>query len=199
MGRFVIAMWCALFLSITLRAQQTSQTNASCKPTDAYTVDVTLRPQETDMWCWAASGEMIMKTLRPRAKVTQCDEANQEFGRADCCKNPTPGVCVEGGWPEFEKYKFDSTPKNGPLAFPEVQQELFCNKRPFAFSWHWIGGGGHMMVATGYKIVNGTQYVIKNDPWPPNEGQDSVAMTYDFYVQGSDHTHWRDYFEVVPK
>jgi papain like cysteine protease AvrRpt2 len=198
-----MVVWCFLLLlvPVSASAQQTSTnaTDSSCSPPSSYTVGVTLRPQETDMWCWAASGQMVMKTLRPRTNVTQCDEANKRFGLSECCNRPTPVKCVEGGWPEFSKYYFDSDIKKGPLDFSEVQQEIFCNKRPFAFSWHWVGGGGHMMVATGYQIVAGTKYIIKDDPWPPNQGQDSVAITYDFYVQGSDHTHWDDYYKVVPK
>lgn len=192
---------CILVLSINASAQESKRNvrTASCNPPDSSTVDVTLRAQETEKWCWAASGEMVMKTLRPRTKVTQCDEANRRFGLSECCDRPTPIKCVEGGWPEFSKYNFNYEVKQGPLDFNEVQHEIFCDKRPFAFAWHWVGGGGHMMVVTGYEIVNGTRYVIKDDPWPPNQGQDSVAITYDFFVKGSDHTHWNDYYKVVPK
>jgi hypothetical protein len=191
---------CFLLFSTNASAQQpTTNRTTACSPPDSYTVGVTLHPQETDMWCWAASGEMVMEALRPNPRVIQCDEANKRFGLSACCNHPTPGECVEGGWPEFSKYNFDYKIKKGALEFSEVQSEIFCNNRPFAFSWHWVGGGGHMMVVTGYKIVNGTKYIIKDDPWPPNQGQDSVAITYDFYVRGSDHTHWDDYYKVVPK
>jgi hypothetical protein len=199
MFRVPLAIWFVLFFSSWLGAQETPSKALNCTIPNSYTLTVTLRPQETEMWCWAASGEMIMKTLRPRTKVTQCGEANREFGRTDCCKKPTPEGCIDGGWPEFSKYKFDSKPKDGPLDFADAQRELFCKQRPFAFSWHWNGGGGHMMVAIGYRIVNGTQYIIKDDPLPPNQGQDSVAITYQYFVKGSDHTHWRDYFDVVPQ
>ena len=201
MHKLELAICWLLVLSANASAQQskTNGGNASCSPPDSYAIDVTLRPQETEMWCWAASGEMVMKTVEPRVKVTQCDEANKRFDLSECCDRPTPGKCVEGGWPEFSKYNFNYVVKQGPLDFSEVQHEIFCNKRPFAFSWHWVGGGGHMMVVTGYKIVNGTKYVIKDDPWPPNQGQDSVAITYDFFVKGSDHTHWDDYYKVGPK
>jgi hypothetical protein len=201
MQRYFLLMCCFLICSSKAHAQHatTKDTSKSCSPPDSYSVNVILSPQQTDMWCWAASGEMVMKALRPRTTVTQCDEANKRFGFSECCDRPTPAKCIEGGWPEFKKYNFDNDVKQGALTFSEVQQEIFCNKRPFAFSWRWVGGGGHMMVVTGYKTVNGTVYIIKDDPWPPNQGQDSVAITYDFYVQGSDHTHWDDYYKVVPQ
>jgi hypothetical protein len=47
-------------------------------------IDVPLDPQRTEEWCWAASGEMIF-TYFGRPDIAQCEEANVEFGRADCC------------------------------------------------------------------------------------------------------------------
>src|SRR5262245_40017709 len=75
-----------------------------CTPPIVGSQAVTLRPQETGMWCWAASGEMVMDFLG--TNVSQCDEANKRFGRTDCCHNPVPNACINGGWPEFDKYGF---------------------------------------------------------------------------------------------
>src|SRR5215208_2563397 len=50
-----------------------------CRPEVMATQAVTLRPQETSMWCWAASGEMAMDFLG--TDVSQCDQANKRFGR----------------------------------------------------------------------------------------------------------------------
>ena len=70
------------------------------------TLNVQLLPQLTNMWCWAASAEMVMKY--EGHDVPQCKQANHEFGRTDCCNNPTPGACVQGGWPEFAVWGFSS-------------------------------------------------------------------------------------------
>jgi hypothetical protein len=166
-----------------------------CKPPDSRLLTVTLRPQETSMWCWAASGEMVMEFLG--ATVEQCDEANRRFGRTDCCNTPTPTACVNGGWPEFNKYgfTFDVT-SDAALSWTDVKRQIHCKKKPFAFSWHWTGGGGHMMVATGYRTIDGVRFVCVNNPWPPNVG-DQYCHTYDDYVSGSDHTHWNDYYNVT--
>jgi len=91
-----------------------------------------------------------------------------------------------------------STTSGVPLSWSQVQDQLGNKKKPFAFSWHWNGGGGHMMAAIGYKTLNGTNYVEVNNPWPPNQG-DVYFHTYDDYVSGSDHTHWNDYYNVVKK
>jgi hypothetical protein len=47
-------------------------------------LDEPLDPQLTEEWCWAASGEMIF-TYLGRPDIAQCEEANVEFGRSDCC------------------------------------------------------------------------------------------------------------------
>jgi hypothetical protein len=151
------------------------------------------------MWCWAASGQMTMNFIHPGSNVVQCDEANKRFGRNDCCNNPVPGGCVQGGWPEYEKYNFASqTTSDAPLSWDKVKDQIYCARKPFAFSWHWPGGGGHMMVAVGYITLNGTNYVVVNDPLPVGAGSQWVN-TYDYYVGGPNmgHTHWNDYYDIT--
>lgn len=170
-----------------------------CNPGNIGSVPVTLNAQQTGMWCWAASGQMTMNFLHSAANVQQCDEANKRFGRNDCCNSPTPNACVVGGWPEYPKYNFkaDNT-SNAPLTWDQVKGQIYCAKKPFAFSWHWNSGGGHMMVATGYVTIDGTNYVSVNNPWPPNVGVQEVD-TYEEYVGGTgyDHTHWDDYYNIT--
>lgn len=158
---------------------------------------VTLRAQETSMWCWAASGEMCMDFLG--TDVQQCDEANKRFGRTDCCNSPVPNACVNGGWPEFDKYNFTfARTSNTALTWSQIQTQIYCKKKPIAFSWHWTGGGGHMMVVYGYAEIGGVQYLAINDPWAPNVG-DTRYITYSEYVSGSNHTHWDDFYDITKK
>jgi hypothetical protein len=176
---------------------------ASCDPPVTTELQVTLRPQKTDMWCWAASGQMVMEYLgKP---VEQCIQANNRLHRSDCCKSPTPDECVLGGWPEFDKYGFQFKRTNGTaLPWDQLRRELAaktgggpCSFTPFAFSWRWIGNGGHMMVATGYTTTpDGKNYVHINDPWEPNIGTTRTIL-YDVYDQlPGDHTHWDDFYDV---
>jgi Papain-like cysteine protease AvrRpt2 len=168
-----------------------------CQPTDTESLAVPLHAQETSMWCWASSGQMVMNYLG--GSVVQCDEADKEFGKTDCCNSPTPGGCVQGGWPQPDKYGFTAdTTADTALTWDQVRDQIFCKKKPFAFSWHWPGGGGHMMVAMGYTMIGGVNYVEVNNPWPPNVG-DHYTHTYDDYVSGSDHTHWNDYYNFTKK
>ena len=172
--------------------------NSCCTPNKTIgSQPVILRSQETGMWCWAASGQMCMEFLG--TNVTQCDEANKRFGRNDCCNSPVPTGCVNGGWPEFDKYNFTfSTTSDAALSWDALQTQIYCRSKPIAFSWHWNGGGGHMMVVTGYAVINNVNYVSINDPWAPNVGNQRF-ITYDEYVSGSDHTHWNDYYNITKK
>ena len=185
------AMWTGLLLTLLASGC------GCCPPDNIGSVAVGLRGQETSQWCWAASGQMVMAYFG--TSVTQCDEANKRFGRSDCCNKPTPGACIMGGWPEFDKYgyKFDVT-SDAALTWAQVKDQIYCQKKPFAFSWHWIGGGGHMMVATGYATIANVHYVCVNNPLPVGQG-DQYCHTYDEYVSGSDHTHWNDYYNVAKK
>jgi len=101
--------------------------------------------------------------------------------------------------PEFDKYgfTFDRTSKTA-LSWEQVKNQIYCAKKPFAFSWHHNKGGGHMMVVIGYVTVNGTNYVAINDPWLPNIG-DQRIITYNSFVSGSDYTHWDDFYNVTKK
>lgn len=186
-----------------------------CKPTLVESLSVTLHPQETQNWCWAASGQMVMDYLGH--DVSQCTQANNRFNRNDCCNIdlcPPPteppqydivGNCINcacPGWPEFDKYGFEfKRTHNAPLTWAQIKEQLckaeYCKAKPFAFSWHWPGGGGHMMVVKGYITLMKGNYVLVLDPWAPCYG-DAVIMTYDYYnIYPGHHSHWDDFYDVT--
>ena len=104
-----------------------------CTPAAQSHLAVTLRPQQTNMWCWAARAQMVMEFLG--VSVQQCAEANNEFGRSDCCGSPTPGACVNGGWPEFDKYGFTfKRTSDTALTWDQLRNEVSdaaaCSRRP---------------------------------------------------------------------
>jgi hypothetical protein len=164
------------------------------------TLNVTLRPQLTNMWCWAASGQMVMEFLG--RNIPQCTQANARFGLANCCGSSTPSPCVKGGWPEFYKWGFTSQHTNSTaLTDAQLRDQIGVKKKPVAFSWAWTGGGGHMMVVVGYSTAGGQSYVSINDPWPPPSGShpggDRRTISYARYVSGPTYTHWDDYYDVT--
>src|ERR1700687_785173 len=78
-----------------------------CKPNDSLgSQPVTLRPQETNNWCWAATTQMITEFLGHGKN--QCDLANLRFGRTDCCTGACPKTpaCNMPGWTMFTESGF---------------------------------------------------------------------------------------------
>ena len=191
------------FLSVVLPAVLAAFVAAGCCTPSAIigSQPVALEGQHTSMWCWAASGQMTMNFLGASPAVQQCDEANKRFGRTDCCNSPTPGDCVVGGWPEYSKYGFSADrTADTALTFAQVKDQLYCKKKPVAFTWHWDGGGGHMMVLTGYAVIGGTEYVTINNPWPwstTGGGVQSVLLYSDYVSDPGDHTHWDDFYNIT--
>lgn len=171
---------------------------ARCVPVDNVQLsNVPLEPQETSAWCWAASAQMVLASLTPPVIADQCNLANEQFGQNSCCP-PTAAAseCLSGGWPQYEPYGYTpAITRDQALDWDEVKTQLGCRGEPFAFSWHWVRGGGHMMVATGYKTDGADRFVCANDPLPVGKGE-AYCDTYEEYVSGTNHTHWDDYYKL---
>ena len=162
---------------------------------DERKLGVSITGQKTNMWCWATTLQMSVGLTG--TEVTQCSQANARLGRNDCCNSPAPAACVQGGWPDYARVDYNSLQTNwgAALSFAQIRAEVDAG-RPVNFTWGWTGGGGHIMVASGYKVDNnGTEWVWVNDPWPVNAGANSY-ITYNEYVDGFDHVHWRDYYSI---
>jgi len=188
--------------------------SGSCTSADEDLLSVPPNGQETDLWCWAASGQMTMNFIRPASNVQQCDEATKRFASntapLNCCGNPMPNACVQGGWPEFDKYGFTNSPSHQLLSWDSLKAQIHCKRKPFAFSWRWSVGGttvgqsGHMMVAIGFQTIDGVAHVVVNDPaWsddPSSTGPGyTETISYDRYVGGGafNHTHWDDFYDIA--
>ena len=202
---------------------------------DEYLLPVPLDPQLTNMWCWAASSEMIVQYLFPPVQINQGQEADFNTGRTDCTADPTPGSCIAGGMQEFSHYavsfrsNFTETDSkvdpalavpgkpNNPighlsgsvvaLSWTDLQASINSGQ-PVMFAYAWrvhpnVAGdryldGGHMMVARGWATSADVNYVLVNNPWPPELGDEDI-VPYDEWVggtdAGSDHVHWADYWD----
>src|SRR5690242_96351 len=83
------------------------------KPPDRWTLPVQLRAQETEVWCWAATGQMTMEFLG--TSVSQSEQANRAFRRDDCGRVPTPRPCIRGGEILLRPYGFSYDLSTTPL------------------------------------------------------------------------------------
>ena len=179
---------------------------SKCSPPSKQELPVDFIAQGADYWCWAASGEMVMKT---RGKdVTQCDQANHRFKQESCCKSPTSDACNKGGWPEFDYYQFPSlqpTACQTAISWDQLKEQIACKKSPIAFAWLWSGkpsedcmsGNGHMMVVRGYSEMPNKRLVLIDDPTVDEDERQPTEITYEEFA-GSEptHSHWRDFYDV---
>jgi hypothetical protein len=160
---------------------------------------IPLYPQELDKWCWAASGQMVLKYRNKN--VAQCVQANYwGFTGASCC--PGNPLCNQLGWPDksFDKNQTDyQILKQKALSLEALEEEIAVKHNPVAFSWRFKQGDGHMMVAVGYHTVQNDVYIDVLDPWPPKIGGSRTTMTYDEYNASEDHDHWNDFYDFKDK
>lgn len=149
---------------------------------------ISILKQETNQWCWAACGRMIMQFLGN--DVSQCSQADHFLNLTNSCNSPVPQESIKPGWPQFGDYGFnaDHTAWGTPLTWEEIVTEINAN-RPIAWTKAWVGGGGHMLVGWGYQETDSSKMVKTIDPWTGA----LVDYTYEAYVgQANTYTHGSD-------
>lgn len=139
--------------------------------------------QEQQNWCWVAVGQTILTFLGAPITV-QCDVASRDPGlRAqcgDCCVEWD--CCDEPAWPPFHEYGFEAAVWPGHLAWEQVEQQLRDRGQPFAFTREFVGGGSHMLAATGYVAGPSGRFVSVWDPAPiDGRGTLDVCVPEDVY------------------
>jgi hypothetical protein len=163
------------------------------KPPDRFTLPVTLRAQETELWCWAATGQMTMEFLgKP---ISQGEQADIVLGRHDCCGHPCPRACVRGGSIVLIPFGFTFDLSSQPPDEEELVRQLHTLRKPVPFFWQYPGGGGHAAVVVGYaRQPDGAFLVECLDPWPPPgkdrrswSGGQRIFMPYPRWARDYDH------------
>ena len=175
-----------------------------CKPEIIGNVPNTLRPQETNNWCWAAVTQMLAQHFS--IAVNQCDLANHRFGKTNCCNQQNDGAacpktndCNTPGWLEldFAGVKFSETAT--ALTWDNVRSKIFCGKKPMGYAYGTSGVVGHVVVVKGYITVGGTNYVVLNDPWSPCNGQERLITYAEYADPTGSSTHWNTWYDLAKK
>jgi hypothetical protein len=174
-----------------------------CGWAQMVSLPVEYRNQEASKWCWAACAEIIMDYMGH--DVSQCELANNEFffHNGDCCDHKTTPDCNQNAFPDYafteNHFTFRRT-VNKPLSWAAVKKQIQTKGKPFAFTWRWAGGGGHMMVAVGCGKVDGEKRIAYLDPINPAIGTDYKIMSFAEYKEdpdpegdGKKYTHWDDF------
>jgi len=184
-------------------------------------VSEALDGQQTNVWCWAASGEMAMSYFG--VNVQQCAEATYQFGQAagvNCCSNPVPGACVSGGSVVIGHYGFTYQQLGGSSALSpaQIRNQISTRKEPWIFNpycanQNQCGSWGHVLTGVGYfapfvpttVAIPDLFFLFVNDPWPPHTG----SFYLQFYPAYKDGCWWGngscngyaegyDIYDIVP-
>lgn len=120
-------------------------------------------PQHTDVWCWAASAEMVMRAHG--TNVDQCGIVNRvQNGHLTVAEKPwccgengnIPVQCHTNGWPDqaFDAHGFNWDITNGALSKEKLMGQL-CNVGPIIYVLLYPNGGGHSIVVKDYQKIDG--------------------------------------------
>lgn len=176
-----------------------------CTASDVVgSVNNTLRPQETNNWCWAATTQMMAQN--ELITVKQCDLANHRFGKTNCCDHENEGQpcpktedCNDPGWLELDYAGVKFTETGTPLTWAKLKKSIYCKKDVLGFAYGTPGVVGHVVAVKGYVKVGETNYVVLNDPWPPCEGSERL-ITYEEYTDpAGTSTHWSTWYDISKK
>lgn len=175
-----------------------------CRPEIIGSVPNTLRPQETNNWCWAATTQMLAQHVG--LSVTQCALANHRFGKTNCCTEQTAGTpcpktndCNSPGWLELDFAGAKSDTTDIAMSWAAMRRQIYCSRKPMAYAYGTPGVVGHVVVIKGYVTVGSTNYLVLNDPWSPCMGQERL-LAYDEYADPpGDSTHWTTWYNLAKK
>jgi hypothetical protein len=175
-----------------------------CKPGKSDDISNTLRPQETNNWCWAATTQMLAEHFGLAAP--QCSLANHRFGKTNCCNLQKSGSacpktddCNTPGWLELDFAGLIFSETSTALGWKPVKRQIACKNKPMGYAYGTPGVVGHVVVIKGYRTIRGTRYVVLNDPWSPCNGTERL-ITYEQYVDPAGMpTHWNTWYDLAKK
>ncbi|MDF0719371.1 papain-like cysteine protease family protein [Kaistella sp. PBT33-4] len=178
--------------------------SSCCKPEAIGNVANTLRPQETNNWCWAATTQMLAQHFA--ISVTQCSLANHRFSMNNCCTPQNQGsncpknsACNKPGWLELDFAGLKFTETNTALSWDALKKQIFCAKKPMGYAYGTPGVVGHVLVIKGYITLNGTRYLALNDPWAPCSGQERFITYEEYENPPGTSTHWSTWYDIAKK
>jgi Papain-like cysteine protease AvrRpt2 len=195
------------FRVVALSMVQAGESAAAAqdKPPERWTLPVPMHPQETDLWCWAATSQMTMGYFGKQ--ISQSQLANVVFHRNDCEQRPTPLPCIKRGDILIEPFGFKYDKATQPISPESIVFQIHGLRRPIPFVWKFPGGGGHAAMLVGYaRDADGTFLVECLDPFPPpgrsplaREGGQRLFIPHSRWCGDYDHTFSHAYFNVTPK
>jgi len=123
-----------------------------------------MQPQQQSNWCWAAVATSVSHYYDAASSWNQCDVANGQLSRTDCCGPGAAGPCNVYGYLDDALTRighFDHS-TGSVTHFPSVRGEI-DGSRPLCLRVAWSGGGAHFLSIIGY-LGDATGYLALDDP-----------------------------------
>ncbi|MDE0158860.1 MAG: C39 family peptidase [Candidatus Dadabacteria bacterium] len=134
------------------------------QPTPPRVLDVPLVRQETEVWCWAATSEMIFRYYG--SGLSQCEILSRWVGQ-DCCLFRGNPICFQAA-PSLATIRqtlvafggLSSVEVSRPLSLDEIKEEIEADRPIIAAYANTFSG--HVVVIYGYD-AQGNVYI--RDPY----------------------------------
>jgi hypothetical protein len=108
--------------------------------------------QEQGNWCWAAVATSVARFFNSRTTRTQCNIADAELKRTDCCGAGAGGACNVYGYLASALNRvghLKAWRPSGAATPAELKTEI-DNGRPLCLRVAWASGGAHFLAVVGY-------------------------------------------------
>jgi Papain-like cysteine protease AvrRpt2 len=154
-------------------------------------LDLEVPRQEQDNWCWAATSTGIAHFYDEDSTWTQCEIANSNLGRTDCCAGAGSGPCNVYGYLDRALATVGHFDRIAALAadFQSVDTEIDA-RRPLGVRVAWSGGGAHFVAIGGYRELP-EPYVHVEDPWYGPSDVPYATLANGYHGTGTwTHTYW---------
>lgn len=160
-------------------------------------LEVPLQQQEQDNWCWAAVTVTVFDFYRQGAGSPQCEVANLELSRPDCCpRNPQCNQLATLDRPLRRNRNFRNL-QASRASFPVVTTEI-TNGRPLCCRVVWFGGASHFLIVHGFaNHPSGMKTIEIADTFFGPSTQNFDTFPADYQLRGTwTHTYFTKRSEV---
>jgi len=156
-------------------------------------LDFVMQHQQQSRWCWAAVAASVALYYDPASTWTQCEVANRQFKKKDCCGADASGPCNKDRNLQSSLTivgHLDPPFVVGPATFAQAQGET-DGGRPLGVRTVWSNNrGAHFVAIIGYQPL--FEMLAVDDPKYGKSDVDYTAFCTDY--QNGDGTWSHTFF-----
>jgi hypothetical protein len=193
---------------LLLSTPSATATQSNCrKPGDSGEVNIDRHPQQEPSWCWVATAEILMQSVKDGKDHPQCEIYDNSKSKVGCCspENLKKDYCDEGGLVSaaLNAYKYTFVQFSDAPTWEQITEQISCS---IPIGVDWVGDwwfrmpSRHQVVLHGYVTLGDKRYVRVYDPfWFYIDGKeifgiDRLILYSDFVSKYTDpftNNYWR--------